>query len=107
LLSIELSQSQGFTFFFLISTFNIGYVRCNSAAQPAVYCPLWAFRPRGFVPGDVSPSLSLTPQNAYNMLATSTTNKVNYQTSPADVGYYNSPPLRSPTTLSARGEQKN
>jgi len=28
-----------------------------------------------FIPGDASPFLSLTPQNAYNMLATSTINK--------------------------------
>jgi hypothetical protein len=33
------------------------------------YCP------HGFVPDDASPLLSLTPQNAYNMLATSTINK--------------------------------
>jgi hypothetical protein len=33
------------------------------------------YRPHGFVHGDASPLLSLTPQNAYNMLATSTTNK--------------------------------
>jgi len=38
------------------------------------------YYPHGFVPGDASPLLSLTPQNAYNMLATSTTNKVSYQT---------------------------
>ena len=36
-------------------------------------------RPHGFVPGDVSLILSLTPQNAYIMLATSTTNKASYQ----------------------------
>jgi hypothetical protein len=38
------------------------------------YCP------HDFVPSDASPLLSLTPQNVYNMLATSTTNKVSYQT---------------------------
>ena len=37
------------------------------------------YRPHGFVSGDASPLLSLTPQNAYNMLATSTTNKVSNQ----------------------------
>jgi hypothetical protein len=38
------------------------------------------YRPHGFVPGDASSLLSLTPQNAYNMLATSTTNKASYKT---------------------------
>jgi hypothetical protein len=38
------------------------------------------YRPHDFVLGDASPLLSLTPQNAYNMLATSTTNKASYQT---------------------------
>jgi len=38
------------------------------------YCP------HGFVLGDASPLLSLTPQNMYNMLATSTANKASYQT---------------------------
>jgi hypothetical protein len=38
------------------------------------------YRPHGFVPSDASPLLSLTPQNAYNMLATSTINKASYQT---------------------------
>jgi hypothetical protein len=37
------------------------------------------YRPHGFVPGDAIHLLSLTPQNAYNMLATNTTNKVSYQ----------------------------
>jgi hypothetical protein len=37
-------------------------------------------RSHGFVPGDASPLLSLTPQNTYNMLATNTTNKASYQT---------------------------
>jgi len=39
-----------------------------------------SYNPHGFVLGDASPLLSLTPQNAYNMLATSTTNKASYQT---------------------------
>jgi hypothetical protein len=39
-----------------------------------LYCP------HGFVPDDVISLLSLTPQNAYNMLATITTNKASYQT---------------------------
>jgi hypothetical protein len=38
------------------------------------------YRPHGFVPGDASSLLSLTPQKVYNMLATSTTNKASYQT---------------------------
>jgi hypothetical protein len=38
------------------------------------------YRPHDFVPGDAGPLLSLTPQNTYNMLATSTTNKASYQT---------------------------
>ena len=38
------------------------------------------YRPYGFVLGEASPLLSLTPQIAYNMLATSTTNKASYQT---------------------------
>jgi hypothetical protein len=33
------------------------------------------YRPHGFVIGDASLLLSLTPQNMYNILATSTTNK--------------------------------
>jgi hypothetical protein len=36
------------------------------------------YRPHDFVPGDVSPLLSLTSQNAYNKLATSILNKVSY-----------------------------
>jgi len=36
------------------------------------------YRPHGFVPGDASPLLSLTPQNAYDKSATSTLNKANY-----------------------------
>ena len=38
------------------------------------YCP------HGFVLGDASPLLSLTPQNAYNILAINITNKASYQT---------------------------
>jgi hypothetical protein len=36
------------------------------------YCP------HGFVPGDASPLLGLTPQNVYDKLATSTLNKASY-----------------------------
>jgi hypothetical protein len=38
------------------------------------------YHPHGFVFGDASPLLNLTPQNTYNMLVTSTTNKASYQT---------------------------
>ena len=38
------------------------------------------YRPHGFVLDNTSPLLSLMSQNTYNMLATSTTNKTNYQT---------------------------
>jgi len=38
------------------------------------------YRPYSFVPSNASQLLSLTPQNAYNMLATSATNKASYQT---------------------------
>jgi hypothetical protein len=36
------------------------------------------YRPHGFVPGDASPLLSLTLQNAYDKLATITLNKTSY-----------------------------
>jgi hypothetical protein len=36
------------------------------------------YHPHGFVPGDASPLLSLTPQNVYDKLATSTLNKIIY-----------------------------
>jgi hypothetical protein len=52
------------------------------------------YHPHGFVPGDASPLLSLTPQNAYNMLATSTTNKVSYQTLTRRCGILQSTPLK-------------
>jgi len=37
------------------------------------------YRHHGFIPSDASPLLSLTPQNAYDKLATSTLNKASYQ----------------------------
>jgi hypothetical protein len=49
--------------------------KCNSPAQPVVYCPFWALRPHGFVHSDASSLMSLTSQNAYNRSATSTTHK--------------------------------
>jgi len=62
----------------------------NVTAQPnMLYIVRFGpYHPHGFVPSDTSPLLSLTPQNTYNMLATSTTNKASYQTLIADVGYY-------------------
>jgi hypothetical protein len=59
------------------------------------------YRPHGFVPGDASSLLSLTPQNAYNMLAPALLIRPATHPSPADVGSYNPLPLRSPTTPSA------
>ena len=54
----------------------------NVAARPNLPCIIrfGPYHPHGFVPGDVSSLLSLMPQNAYNMLATNTTNKASYQT---------------------------
>jgi len=54
----------------------------NVTAQPnMLYIVCFGpYRPHSFVLDDASPLLSLTPQNTYNMLATSTTNKVSYQT---------------------------
>jgi hypothetical protein len=49
------------------------------------------YRPHGFVPGDVSSLLSLTPQNAYNMLASALLIRPATHPSPADVGSYNEP----------------
>ena len=54
------------------------------------------YRPHSFVPGDASPLLSLTPQNAYNMLATSTTNKTSYQTLTRRCGILQSTSLKEP-----------
>jgi len=48
---------------------NMPYIVCFG-----LYCP------HGFVPGDASPLLSLTPQKTYNMLATNTINKTSYRT---------------------------
>ena len=54
------------------------------------------YRLHGFVIGDASPLLSLMPQNAYNMLATSTTKKVSYQTLTRRCGILQSTPLKEP-----------
>jgi len=72
---------------------------CNSLGQHAVYYPLWTLPPSRFVPGDTSLLLSPAPQNAYNMLATSTTNKVSYQTLTCRRGILQSTPLKEPDDL--------
>jgi hypothetical protein len=54
------------------------------------------YHPHGFVPGDASPLLSLMPQNAYNMLAISTINKVSYQTLTRRCGILQSTALKEP-----------
>jgi len=51
------------------------------------YCP------HGFVCGDASPLLSLTPQNAYDKLTTSTTNKASNQLLTRRYGILQSTPL--------------
>lgn len=37
------------------------------------------YRPHSFIPGDASSFLNLTPQNTYNKLVISTTNKISNQ----------------------------
>jgi hypothetical protein len=54
------------------------------------------YRPHGFVPGDASPLLSLTPQNAYDKLATSTLNKASYHSLTRRCGILQSTPLKEP-----------
>ena len=44
------------------------------------------YRPHGFVPGDASPLLGLTSQNAFNMLEPALLIRPATQPSPADVG---------------------
>ena len=53
----------------------------NVTARPSMsyIVRFGSYRPHGFVLGDASPLMCLTPQNAYNMLATSITNKISYQ----------------------------
>jgi hypothetical protein len=52
-----------------------------------------------FVPGDSNPLLSLMPQNTYNMLATNTTNKTNYQTLTRWCEILQSTPFKEPDDL--------
>ena len=54
------------------------------------------YRPHSFVLGDASPLLSLMPQNAYNMLATSITNKASYQTLICRCGILQFTPFKEP-----------
>jgi len=56
----------------------MNYKNTNVTVQPnMLYIVCFeSYRLHGFVLGDASPRISLTPQNTYNMLATSTTNKV-------------------------------
>jgi hypothetical protein len=52
--------------------------------------------PHGFISGDASSLLSLTPQNTYDMLATSTLNKVSYHSFTRRCGILQSTPLKEP-----------
>jgi hypothetical protein len=54
------------------------------------------YRPHGFVPGDASPSLSLTPQNGYDKSATNTLNKVSYHSLTRRYEILQSTPLKEP-----------
>jgi hypothetical protein len=54
------------------------------------------YRTHGFVPGDVSPLLSLTPQNMYDKVATSTLNKASYHSLTRRCGILQSTPLKEP-----------
>ena len=60
------------------------------------YCP------HGFVPSDASPPLSLTPQNVYDKLATSTLNKTSYHSLTRRCEILQSTSLRSPMTMSVQ-----
>jgi len=64
------------------------------------------YRPHDFVPGDASPLLSLTPQNAYNILTTSTTNKASYQTLTRRCGILQFTPLKEPDNPVGTIEQR-
>jgi hypothetical protein len=54
------------------------------------------YHPHGFIPIDVSPLLSLTPQNAYDKSAISTLNKANYHSLTHRCGILQSTPLKEP-----------
>jgi hypothetical protein len=60
---------------------------------------LESYYPHGFVPGDASPLLSLTSQNAYDKLATSTTNNASYQLLTCWCGILQSTFLKEPDDL--------
>jgi len=77
------------------------FITYSVTARPNLPYIVWfgPYRPHDFVHGDASPHLSLTPQNMYNKLATSTLNKANYHSLTCRCGILQSTPLRSPTTL--------
>ena len=54
------------------------------------------YHPHNFVCGDASPLLSLTPQNAYDKLATNTLNKATYHSLTRRCGILQSTPLKKP-----------
>jgi hypothetical protein len=63
------------------------------------------YRPHGFVPSDASPLLSLTPQNAYDKLATNTLNKASYQSLTRRCGIWQSTSLKEPDdTIGTTGQ---
>ena len=64
------------------------------------------YRPHGFIPGGASSLLSLTPQNMYDKLQPALLIRPATTLSHVDVGYYNLPPLRSPTTPSAQPDNQ-
>jgi hypothetical protein len=64
------------------------------------------YRPYGFVPGDASPSLSLTPQNTYDKSTTNTLIKVSYHSLTRQCRILQSTPLKSPMTPSAQPDSQ-
>jgi hypothetical protein len=64
--------------------------------NPSYIVPFGPYHPHGFVSGDASPLLSLTPQNVYDKLATSTFNKVSYNSLTCQCEILQSTPLKEP-----------
>jgi hypothetical protein len=64
--------------------------------NPSYIVPFGPYRPHGFVSGDASPLLSLTPQNVYDKLATNTLNKVSYHSLTRRCEILQSTPLKEP-----------
>ena len=96
-------SGKGITAF--LTSIHLMYVRILGRGSPCVAAPpnlsyivrFGPYRPHGFVPGDASPHLSLTSQNAFDKLAISTLNKANYQSLTRRCGtwqYYNNPNKR-------------